>query len=104
MPPPACQVGPIAGAGFGDDVGVAATGTLTAGRPVATDFMPLADAGARELRSIAVALAARSDHPVSRAIAAAARQDGLTATEAAGLTALPGRGVRGGIGAVSALG
>ena len=30
-----------------------------------------------------------------RAIAAAARQDGLTATEAAGLTALPGRGVRG---------
>ncbi len=71
------------------------TGTLNAGRPVATDFVPLADAGARELRSIAVALAARSDHPVSRAIAAAARQDGLTATEAAGLTALPGRGVRG---------
>jgi len=31
VPPPACQVGPVAGAGFGDDVGAAATGTLTAG-------------------------------------------------------------------------
>ena len=50
------------------------TGTITRGEPAQTDFEPQADVPAIECRRIVAALAARSDHPVSRAIAKAATQ------------------------------
>ncbi|OZI55883.1 heavy metal translocating P-type ATPase [Bordetella genomosp. 4] len=91
------------------------TGTLTHGKPVCTDFVvptdaafrsaPLADAGlAAALESpaarLAASLAARSDHPVSRAIAQAytAAYPGATLPEVQDFAALLGRGVRGRIG------
>jgi len=70
------------------------TGTLTTGRPVQTDCLHLAGDAARN-REIAAALAARSDHPVSRAVAEAARRDGLPLAAVEAFTARPGHGVEG---------
>ena len=69
------------------------TGTITTGRPVATDFENLAGEAAAN-RAIAVSLAARSDHPVSKAVARAGREDGVALLPVTDFTALPGRGVR----------
>ncbi|MDE7371307.1 MAG: heavy metal translocating P-type ATPase, partial [Desulfovibrio sp.] len=70
------------------------TGTLTRGEPVQTDFVLLAEEGRRdEIARMAASLAARSDHPVSRAVAAASTNLGLLDMEA--VEALPGEGVAG---------
>lgn len=71
------------------------TGTVTHGRPAQTDFEVLAGLDAEYVRSLAAALASRSDHPVSKALRLAAERDGVTALEVSGFEALPGRGVRG---------
>ena len=78
------------------------TGTITTGAPTQTDFETQADVSAPDCRRIAVALAGRSDHPVSRAIAdaaASARSDDGAAAVAFvdGFEALPGRGVTGSV-------
>jgi Zn2+/Cd2+-exporting ATPase len=49
------------------------TGTLTHGKPAQTDFAPMPGVDAGEARRLAMSLAERSDHPVSRAIAVAAQ-------------------------------
>jgi Cd2+/Zn2+-exporting ATPase len=46
-------------------------------------------------------LAARSDHPVSKAVALAAEADGVAVREVNDFAALPGRGVRGRVGGAS---
>lgn len=48
-----------------------------------------------DVRSLAASLASRSDHPVSRAVAAAAQQEGIVLRNVEGFEALPGRGVKG---------
>ena len=70
------------------------TGTLTHGKPAVTDFIPLNGTAADEVRRLGVSLAARSDHPVSRAIATFGSSDGPP-LDPAEFTALPGRGVKG---------
>jgi Cd2+/Zn2+-exporting ATPase len=70
------------------------TGTVTTGRPMATDAASLAG-DPQANRAIAVSLAARSDHPVSKALARAGREDGIALLPVADFSALPGRGVRG---------
>ena len=70
------------------------TGTITHGKPVQTDFAVWGDADPAESRVLAASLAARSDHPVSKAVALAA-QEGLALREVSDFAALPGRGVRG---------
>ena len=75
------------------------TGTLTFGRPQVTDVVSLNASGEQQaLLQLAISLAARSDHPVSRAIAA---QDGGTPLEVEQFAALAGRGVQGVIGGES---
>ncbi|WP_295531093.1 heavy metal translocating P-type ATPase [uncultured Pseudacidovorax sp.] len=70
------------------------TGTLTQGKPVLVHWQVWGDAQAAWVQRAAAALAGRSDHPVSLAIA-----KGLTATGAApeveNFESLAGRGVRG---------
>ncbi len=73
------------------------TGTLTHGKPVQTDFVPLDPAYARTAEQIAASLAARSDHPVSQAIARPALEAGEALLEVSDFHALAGRGVRGSI-------
>lgn len=81
------------------------TGTITHGKPAQTDFVTWQDADAVGARQLAASLAARSDHPVSLAVAQAGQRDRVILREVDDFTALPGRGVRGQIdGAVYHLG
>ena len=76
------------------------TGTLTHGKPVQTDFALLVD-DLPQARAIAASLAARSDHPVSRAVAVAAEAEGIAPLAVDDFAALPGQGVRGGVAGVT---
>ncbi len=70
------------------------TGTVTYGKPAQTDFDTVADLDATTVRSLAVSLAIRSDHPVSTAIAKAAQDGGIRPKEVTEFKALAGRGVQ----------
>jgi len=70
------------------------TGTLTAGTPtltaaIATDGQP------ERLLSLAAALQTGSEHPLARAVLAAARERNVAGPEARDIAALPGLGIRG---------
>ncbi|MES5818888.1 heavy metal translocating P-type ATPase [Streptomyces sp. RG80] len=71
------------------------TGTLTEGAPEVTDVRPLPDSGLEADGLLALAAAAEhpSEHPLARAIVAAARAKGLRIAAAAEFVAEPGRGV-----------
>jgi len=74
------------------------TGTLTHGRPRLTDCVPLPGTDPERALRLAAALASRSDHPVSSAIARHWRElQRGAAPEVDGFTALPGLGVQGDI-------
>ena len=70
------------------------TGTITHGKPEQTDFMVF-DGDESRVRQLAVSLADRSDHPVSKAIARASQGIDLIPFAVADFAAVPGRGVRG---------
>jgi Cd2+/Zn2+-exporting ATPase len=76
------------------------TGTITRGKPSRTDEVLWGEDPARAAQ-LAHSLAARSDHPVSKAIAQAAGDAGSTALPVDEFEALPGVGVRGTIGGVT---
>ncbi|PWK35198.1 heavy metal translocating P-type ATPase [Cupriavidus plantarum] len=71
------------------------TGTLTHGKPAQTDMAVLVSQSGADAHAVAASLAARSDHPVSRAVANAAASDGMAPREVADFEALAGLGVRG---------
>jgi len=73
------------------------TGTITHGKPVQTDYLALDPGVENSAPTLAASLAARSDHPVSRAIADAAVDKQLAPQVVDNFQALPGRGVRGDI-------
>ncbi len=80
------------------------TGTITEGKPRLVEWVALpADADKERVGAIALRLAERSDHPVSKAIAQGLIVDGDSAgaVDSAGqvddFTALPGRGTQGGV-------
>ena len=68
------------------------TGTLTEGKPKMVDWRVWGDADEAAVKQMAASLAARSDHPVSRAIVTGLATD---AGEVDDFVALPGRGVSG---------
>ncbi|MFL7965152.1 heavy metal translocating P-type ATPase [Pseudomonas kielensis] len=74
------------------------TGTITHGKPVQTDYVALDPTVESTAPALAASLAARSDHPVSRAIANAAVDKQLAPQVVDNFEALAGRGVRGDIG------
>jgi heavy metal translocating P-type ATPase len=71
------------------------TGTLTEGAPEVTDVRPSPDSGldADGLLALAAAAEHPSEHPLARAIVAAARGNGLRIADAEDFVAEPGRGV-----------
>ncbi|MFN9528616.1 MAG: heavy metal translocating P-type ATPase [Pseudomonadaceae bacterium] len=71
------------------------TGTLTHGKPVQTDSLHLLDVDEALHATWAASLAARSDHPVSRALAQRAEEQGQALHDVEDFEALPGRGSRG---------
>ena len=73
------------------------TGTITHGKPVQTDYVALDPTLESTAPALAASLAARSDHPVSRAIANAAVDKQVVQRAVDNFAALAGRGVRGDI-------
>ncbi|CAI8944089.1 putative cadmium-transporting ATPase [Pseudomonas jessenii] len=71
------------------------TGTITHGKPVQTDYLSLDPTADDSAPAIAAALAGRSDHPVSLAIAKAAVDNQAATLIVDNFEALGGRGVRG---------
>ena len=71
------------------------TGTLTEGRPRLTDAATAPGRAADEVLRMAAAVAALSDHPLSRALAEGARARGLAPLPARNVTAWPGFGTGG---------
>lgn len=68
------------------------TGTITAGRPVVTDILPLAG-NEEELLAFAAGLEQLSEHPLGDAIVAAASEAQLTLPAAANYRQIPGQGL-----------
>ena len=68
------------------------TGTITEGRPKLVDWRVWGGSDEAPVKPMAAGLAARSDHPVSKAIQTGLGIDG---TEVQNFAALPGRGVQG---------
>ncbi|MDQ6851115.1 MAG: heavy metal translocating P-type ATPase, partial [Actinomycetota bacterium] len=71
------------------------TGTLTEGTPRVSEIQPLPAAGLRPDGLLALAAAAErpSEHPLARAVVAAAHEAGLAIPHAEDFTSAPGRGV-----------
>ena len=73
-------------------VAVDKTGTLTHGRPVVTDIVPLDTTDETALLAAAAGVERLSEHPLARAIVAAAEDRGVPPSEAMGFRALTGAG------------
>ncbi len=71
------------------------TGTLSRGEPAVVAVVPLNGHGEAELLERAVALEARSTHPLAGAIQAFARRRGIDVAPAENLQVFPGKGVAG---------
>ncbi len=78
-----------------DAVVVDKTGTLTFGRPVVTDIVPLDSSDPAELLRLVATLEGRSEHPLGRAIVDAAGERGLRLPEPESFSPVPGQGVVG---------
>ncbi|MDR2934363.1 MAG: heavy metal translocating P-type ATPase [Candidatus Adiutrix sp.] len=72
------------------------TGTLTHGQPRLTDFLAIGAYDGADAVALAASLAARSDHPVSTAIAQYGK--GVALFDVADFAAIPGQGLSGVIG------
>jgi len=69
------------------------TGTLTAGHPQVVAVQPIAEFSPGQLLALAAAAESSSEHPLGRAIVAAARTKGLTIAPASQFASEPGVGV-----------
>lgn len=74
------------------------TGTITRGKPQQTDFLQISDMGRDRATALAASIAVRSDHPVSRAIAENATENGVVMLDVDDFAAIAGQGVSGVIG------
>jgi Cu+-exporting ATPase len=70
------------------------TGTVTTGRPVVTDVMPVAGVDERTLVAIAAAAERSSEHPIAQAIVRHAIEAGIALPSVDGFASATGRGVR----------
>ena len=75
------------------------TGTLTEGRPVVTDVVPVAGVAADTLLGVAAALEQGSSHPLAAAIVEKAAAARLPLAALSEMEAVPGKGVLGRVGA-----
>jgi Cu+-exporting ATPase len=71
------------------------TGTVTRGEPSVTELVPVPDTEAAEVLTLAASVEHASEHPLARAVVAAARDRGLTLAEIGEFEALTGLGVMG---------
>jgi Cd2+/Zn2+-exporting ATPase len=69
------------------------TGTLTYGKPMVTDVVPVNDHTEDQLLALAASVEERSEHPIAKAVVAAAEARGLEVAEATDFQAYPGMGI-----------
>ena len=77
------------------------TGTLTQGKPQLTGFLPAIptdEAGKAQLLAIAAGIQSASEHPLGRAVVAAANAAGVQVLTCTNMQAISGRGIRAEIG------
>ncbi|MCJ0765638.1 heavy metal translocating P-type ATPase [Variovorax terrae] len=86
-----------------DTVAFDKTGTLTVGQPRLVAFVPAEGLELAALLRAAASLQSGSEHPLARAVVAAAQAQGLAVAAPDGVRAVPGRGTEGEMGAVSYL-
>lgn len=70
------------------------TGTITEGNPKVTDIIPAGEKTSDELITVAYSLEALSEHPLSKAIAGYASDNGVKQLPASDFEAMPGKGLR----------
>jgi Cu+-exporting ATPase len=89
-----------------DTVAFDKTGTLTVGRPVLTALVPVAGVQTSEdqLLATAASLQGGSEHPLAKAVLAAAARRDLQGPALGAMQAWPGRGVRGDVGGIGGIG
>lgn len=75
------------------------TGTITKGEPAVTDIVPAPSVEADDLLATTAAVERRSQHPLARAVMAAAATKGLAIAEAGEVQSVTGRGIRASVGA-----
>ena len=71
------------------------TGTITEGAPKVTDLVPEQGISEEELLALSLALEAKSEHPLAKAILAEGEKKDLTPANLVDFEALPGNGLRG---------
>ena len=76
-------------------IAVDKTGTLTHGKPVVIDVVPLNDHTEKELLERAAALEAHSNHPLAQAIVRSANESGISVPSAEEFEIVQGKGARG---------
>jgi len=86
-----------------DTVAFDKTGTLTVGQPRLTAFVAASGVDEAALLQAAAGLQSGSEHPLARAVVAAAQARGLAVALPEGVRAVPGRGTEGEVGAASYL-
>jgi Cu+-exporting ATPase len=79
------------------------TGTLTLGRPLLTALVAAEDGDTDALLAVAACLQSGSEHPLARAVVAAAKAKGLVFDAPDNVRAVPGRGSEGEVGVRSYL-
>jgi len=79
------------------------TGTLTVGRPRLTAFVVAGGGDAPKLLAAAASVQSGSEHPLARAVGAAAQEHGLSIEAPDNVRAVPGRGSEGEVGVSSYL-
>ena len=78
------------------------TGTITEGKPVVTDVLPLAGRSREELLALAVALETPSEHPLAQAIIAYGKEQNVPVREVKDFKAVFGKGVTAAVGGKNA--
>ncbi len=68
------------------------TGTITEGKPKVVEITPFDDSGEEDLLRIAASVDANSEHPIARAVVAAAEDRGLVPERSTGYRAVTGQG------------
>jgi Cu+-exporting ATPase len=86
-----------------DTVAFDKTGTLTVGRPSLVAFVAAPGADEAQALALAATLQGGSEHPLARAVQAAAQERGLVVGQPDAVRAVPGRGSEGAVGARSFL-
>ncbi len=85
-------------AGTLDTIVLDKTGTITEGRPVLTDTIPLGGFEENELLSLAASVEKDSEHPLGQAILNAAVERGVPLSDPLAFEAVPGHGVEATVG------